>query len=113
MWMFHQIMGTNPKDDGDDSVDDLVPTGPVKSVYCVEKKEDGRLCFRSDTTFQMRMEFPSLLLKLMPVSRAKAEKQGSGAVAKTISKAGAKAIESGYTAFQRFYQEQVTKSKGN
>lgn len=109
VWMFHQIMGTKQTTENEDiPVDTLVPTGPIKSLYCIEeRKHDGRLCFRLDTTFQFNIEFPAFLLKIMPLSKAKAEKQGSSSVSQTIAKAGRKGVESGIKAFQNFYQHQT------
>lgn len=110
VWMFHQIMGTKPTKGGSVPVDSMVPTGPCKSIFSVEeRKEDGRLCFRLDSSFQFDIRFPAVLIKLMPMPKAKAEKQASKALSKTISKAGKKAIENGYRAFLGSYQRQTAK----
>lgn len=112
VWMFHQIMGTKPKKGESVPVESMVPTGPCKSVFSVEeRKEDGRLCFRLDSSFQFDIKFPAVLIKLMPTSKAKAEKQASAALSKTISKAGKIAIENGYRAFLGACQQQAAKEK--
>ena len=109
VWMFHQIMGTKPVDQKVAvEVDSLVPSGPIKSIYCVEASNVGQLHLKLQSNFQFRLEFPAVLLKIMPMSRAKAERQGSTALSKTITKAANRAIECGYKAFLRLHQESVS-----
>ena len=104
VWIFHQLMGTmGHETHKDDFVSRMEPTGPVKStISIIENEKDGTLSFHLDAQIQIRIEFPAMLLRILPTSRKRAEKQGSAAVMKTINKASKKGMEAAHQSFLEF-----------
>lgn len=104
LWVFDKIMGTS-----NSKKKSAKPMGPVKSFYSVEKQPDddndnNRLCIKLETAFRFDIRFPSKLLKLLPMSKTKAEEQGSAALSKSIAQSGRQGISTTYRAFKSFQQ---------
>lgn len=127
VWIFKQLMGIKKEDDDGDkasssssassnrdvsSLSSWEPMGPVKSTVSVQRrKEDGRWCFRLDSDIKIKVEFPAMLLKILPTSKAKVEAQGSTSITKTVSKASRLGVEAAYQAFTDFQQERRKRHK--
>lgn len=122
VWAFKQLMGIKKNEgiktiisnissnNGASSISSLVPMGPAKSIVTVEqRKNDGRWCFQLNTDIQVKIEFPEILLKILPTSRAKAEAQGSASITKTVAKAGRLGIDAAFQEFIDFQQEERRK----
>jgi len=57
------------------------------SRFTVKPTPDGRsFVFQSEATLQVSLKFPSILLKILPVSKEKAEQQGSESLVKALEK---------------------------
>ena len=80
VFLFNKLTGAAKKGDS------LQPTAVAKSICSVKENQDGDMVFNFDASIQIKVEFPALLLKLLPASKEKVEEQGSTSVAKTISK---------------------------
>ena len=121
VWVFKQLMGIKKDEDiktiisnissnsaasSRSLLSSLEPMGPAKSIVTVEqRRDDGRWCFQLNTDIQVKIEFPEILLKILPTSRAKAEAQGSASITKTVAKAGRLGIDAAFQAFIDFQQE--------
>ena len=76
------------------------PAGPLQSFLSVDRDaKTGRFCFRCDSSLQLKVEFPAPLLKILPMSRRKAESMGCSAIRKTVSKASRSGVKA---LFQEF-----------
>jgi hypothetical protein len=49
-----------------------------------DDEDESSVVFAIDSSLDIAVKFPSLLLKILPVSKEKAEEQGSASVAKTL-----------------------------
>jgi hypothetical protein len=47
---------------------------------------DDELCFQFKVNFEIKLSFPKVLLKILPMSKVKAEQEGSSAIQKTLNK---------------------------
>jgi hypothetical protein len=91
--IFNRLTGNDKKGDS------LEPSGRATSVISVVENQDKSLAFNFDASIEIKVEFPSFLLKILPVSKEKAEAQGSASISKTISKDIKKAVNGAYEAF--------------
>jgi len=116
VWMFDKLMGTskNNKKSSSSSLPRL-PWGPIQSFYTVEQEPSkGRWNFRLDSSMEIEIQLPSeLLLKSLPVSKSRAEAQGSAAITKTIQKAGLKGMRSVHEAFLKYHRQHKSESRSS
>lgn len=82
VWIFNKLTG-HTDDDGTSGSS----AAPI-SLSCVtaEQTDDGQTIFKFPVKFTINVNFPSLLLKLLPISKEKTEEEGSKAIAKTLEK---------------------------
>lgn len=67
--------------------------------------DDQMITFTSSSYLEVDVSFPKVLLRILPVSKEKAEEQGSQSILKTIEKDSGPALES----FKDAYLEYVVK----
>lgn len=91
--LFNKLTGNDKKGDS------LKPSGRAKSAVSVIETQENRLAFNFDASIEINVEFPAFLLKIMPVSKEKAEAQGSASISKAISKDAHKAVTGAYESF--------------
>lgn len=98
VWIYNRLTGNgksgkkktkNGQTDDDDNDDN---DGKEQSVnafsrFTYETTPDGKsIVFSVESTLEVIVKFPSLLLKVIPVSKEKAEEQGSASVLKAMGK---------------------------
>ncbi len=98
VWIYNQLTGSNKnknvnktaaKDGSDTNTDENEKEQTVRafSRFTYETTPDGKsLIFSVESKLEVVIKFPSLLLKIMPVSKEKAEEQGSESVLKAMGK---------------------------
>ena len=63
------------------------------SRFYVQTTQDKEIIFTIESMLDIAVKFPSFLLKILPVSKEKAEEQGSASVMKTLLKDTAASLE--------------------
>lgn len=82
VWVFNQLVGVGNKDrEKDASPMSLSRVAPYPTVDDPEK-----ITFKIESFLEIKVKFPSVLLKILPVSKEKAEAQGADAVRKVLAK---------------------------
>lgn len=88
VWIFNKLTGQGSnKSESDEKKDQSVQS--LSKFYAkVESDDKGESCvtFSIDSSLDISVKFPSLLLKILPVSKEKAEEQGSASVKKVLMK---------------------------
>lgn len=81
IWVYNQLTGKGDKE----REKDTTPTS--LSRVTVQESNDGKfVTFKIETILEICVNFPAILLKLLPVKKEKAEAQGSSAVSKILRK---------------------------
>jgi hypothetical protein len=70
-------------------------------IICEFDTENSNVIFKTSTQFIINVRFPSILMKIIPTSKEKAEEQGSQAITKAVGKD----IETSMVAFEKAYRE--------
>mmetsp|Transcript_9499 Transcript_9499/g.14669 ORF Transcript_9499/g.14669 Transcript_9499/m.14669 type:complete len:275 (-) Transcript_9499:523-1347(-) len=99
VWIYKKLTG-----DDDDKSDSGGGNTGQKSLTSVTYRinDDDTVTFRTETFLEIAVSFPSLLMKILPTSKEKAEKQGRNAIQKVLDKdvsAAMDAFEEAYRAF--------------
>ena len=97
MWIYNQVMSfvsRNQKKGNNKTTTSLC------RVTLVEQK-DG-LAIHFESSFQVKVKLPSFLLKVMPVSKTRAEQQGSAAVTKFVQKGVLDSLHRFEAAFSKY-----------
>jgi hypothetical protein len=84
VWIYEKLTGTNR-----DNTSNLHDPSPARSLSKVTASplQDGKyISFQVQTDIRIIVAFPSFLLKILPVSKEKAEEQGSISIGKSIEK---------------------------
>eukprot|EP00545_Synedropsis_sp_CCMP1620_P001483 CAMPEP_0119005374 /NCGR_PEP_ID=MMETSP1176-20130426/1673_1 /TAXON_ID=265551 /ORGANISM="Synedropsis recta cf, Strain CCMP1620" /LENGTH=303 /DNA_ID=CAMNT_0006957163 /DNA_START=192 /DNA_END=1103 /DNA_ORIENTATION=+ len=80
VWLFNKLTGADNADGGKKEM-------PISLTHVTAVQQDGQnMIFQSSTKFTIKVSFPKLLLRLLPVSIEKAEEQGSAAISKALDK---------------------------
>lgn len=80
VWIYNQLVGTGKLEREKD-------TSPTSlSRVTVQSHDGASVVFKIKTFLEIRVRFPTVLLKILPVKKEKAEAQGSSALIKIISK---------------------------
>lgn len=81
VWVYNQLTGAGNKE----RENDAAPTSLSRVAPC--PTPDGEsVTFKIDSFLEIRVKFPAVLLKIMPVSKEKAEAQGAEAVINVLKK---------------------------
>ncbi|CAB9502913.1 expressed unknown protein [Seminavis robusta] len=92
MWIYNQVMSVVSKDNSSDKT-----TTSLCRISLVEKNGGVALEFVSD--FEVSMKFPRFLLRVLPVSKSRAEQQGRSALTSFVEKGVVESIHRFETAF--------------
>lgn len=79
VWVYEKLTGEGDKE----RKRDTAPTS-LSRVTVEQVKGDEGVTFRIETFLEVRIKFPAFLLKILPVTKQKAEAQGSQGIAKLI-----------------------------
>ena len=81
VWIFNKLTGSGKESDG-------TQDASTKSLSVVGYKivDDDKVIFTIDTRLEVKVKFPSILLKLLPTNKEKAEQTGSQAITKAVEK---------------------------
>lgn len=80
VWIYNKLNGA-------DSDDEFSPTnGNAITSVSVKKGNDGGYAIHFTCKIEIVLEFPKLLLKILPASKEKIEEQGSASIKKSIEK---------------------------
>lgn len=81
VWIFNQLTGAN----NDDATKDKNNAQTLSKVTA-DTTEDGQTVFQVLVKFTITVSFPKVLLRILPVSKDKAEDQASDAIGKALEK---------------------------
>jgi hypothetical protein len=98
VYIFNRLTGGGGSDSG--SSHNLSST----KIMCDFNAEDSNVMFRISTQFLINVRFPSVLMKILPTTKEKAEEQGSLAITKVVSSD----IEKSMAAFEVAYRRKIT-----
>jgi hypothetical protein len=90
VWIFNRLTRKNSSGDDDDDNQNDKEEQSVSSFsrfytkIINDDEDESSVVFAIDSSLDIAVKFPSLLLKILPVSKEKAEEQGSASVAKTL-----------------------------
>ena len=101
VYIFNKLTGGG----GDASVEsgssDNVST---TNIICEFNQESSNVTFKTSTQFTINIRFPSILMKIIPTSKEKAEEQGSQAITKAVGKD----VEQSMVVFEEAYRKAFT-----
>jgi len=83
VWMYNKLTGNDKREHG---VFQPPKQAKAKSLIGSTKLDDGSLALSFKLDMQITIEFPAILLKILPTSKEKVEEEGSASVLKTMSK---------------------------
>ena len=99
LWIYNQVMDFaaryNTKSKNDKT------TRSLCFVTLVEEGQQG-VSIHFESSFQTKMNFPSFLIKILPISKERAEKQGSSAVRNFVEKGVERSLDRFEKAFKRY-----------
>jgi len=96
VYMFNKLTGMNKKGDS------LKPSGVAASIVSLQETagdDDENLVINFDANIKITVEFPAFLLKILPVSKEKAEEQGSASILKSVKPSLDQSLTGVYDAF--------------
>lgn len=76
-------------------------TASTTYITCDFSQQDSKVIFTTDTILSVTVSFPSFLLKILPMDKAKAEEKGSSAITQTV----AKDVAASMTAYEEEYRK--------
>lgn len=80
VWIFNKLTGSEKKKES------LQSNGVCASSITVVKDTDGQLVFSFIADIKIKINFPAVLLKILPTSKEKAEQTGSTSVRKAVER---------------------------
>lgn len=83
VWIFNKLTGNTKTPDGDNSQQAI---RSLSQLTFRPISDQDTAIFLLQTSLEISLKFPSFLLKILPVSKEKAEEQGSASVLKTLEK---------------------------
>lgn len=105
VWLFNKLTANNDREKG---VFYPPKQSKARSLICAEPLEDGSLTLSFTLDMQVTIEFPSVLMKILPSSKEKMEQQGSASILKTVSKDIDMAM---LVAYEKFVEERLISMK--
>jgi hypothetical protein len=81
VWLYNQLTGTGKAKDDEFSP----PQARVMSRASITEK-NGELAFNVQVLFRIVVEFPAILVRILPTSKEKMEEQGTNSISKGIAK---------------------------
>jgi len=95
VWVYNKLTGSG--DDGEKSESSTSTSSLTTIAY--DETEDGKTIIKSNASLSVAVNFPSILLKILPTNKEKAEETGGKALCKTLEKdvvASLEAVEKAY-----------------
>lgn len=92
VWIFNKLTGQDGKQSGNEEGKKEQAVTSFSRFYA-EQSGESEAIFVLETSLDIAVNFPSLLLKILPVSKEKAEEQGSASVTKALIKDTAASLE--------------------
>lgn len=80
VWIFNKLTGAD-----DEASENKAVTRSLSKATAITT-ENGEIVFQVTITFTIQVFFPKILLRILPVSKEKAEQQGSAAIRKVLEK---------------------------
>ena len=99
-FIFNKLIATRDEEAKEQTTHSLTRTTATST-----DSDDQMITFTSSSYLEVDVSFPKVLLRILPVSKEKAEEQGSQSILKTIEKDSGPALES----FKHAYLEYVVK----
>lgn len=98
VWIFNKLTGINKRDEAL-----WYPPSQAKarSTIGITELSGGSVAISFKLELQVTVEFPAVLVKILPSSKEKTEEQGTASILKTVSKDIDKAME---VAFEKFVE---------
>lgn len=99
VWLFNKLTGNDKREK-----DAFYPPKQTKArsiVTVQELADDSSLALTFKLQMQVTVEFPSVLIKILPTSKEKMEEQGSSSSLKAVSKDVDSAMEAAYNRFMK------------
>lgn len=96
VWIYNRLTGNDEKESG---VFQPPKQARAKSVIGYTRLDDDSLVLSFQLDMQVVIEFPAVLLKILPTSKEKAEAQGSASVLKAVSRDIDSALQAAYDRF--------------
>lgn len=111
VWIYNQLTGEGGKEDtgsiANDDEEQKEERGKNSSNalmrFFVSLEDDMNIIFHSRSNLQIDIEFPNIMVKLMPVSKRRAEKLGSDSIANALDNEGKHTLH----AFQEAYKSWI------
>lgn len=96
VWLYNKMTGNDKR-----AKNEFYPPQQtrIRSVITGTELDDGELALSFRLNLRITVEFPRLLLKLIPTSKEKAEEQGSKSVLQAVSKDVDRAMQAAFDAF--------------
>ena len=94
-WVYNKLTGAGK--DGEKSGNNSSTSSLTTISY--DETADGKTVIKSNASLSIEVKFPSILLKIMPTNKEKAEETGGNALCKTLEKdvqASMEAVEKAY-----------------
>lgn len=95
-WVYNKLTGNDGEKSGSNSSTSSLTT------ISYDETNDGKTVIKSNASLSISVKFPSILLKIMPTNKEKAEETGGNALCKTLEKdvqASMDAVEKAYLKF--------------
>ncbi|GFH51172.1 hypothetical protein CTEN210_07648 [Chaetoceros tenuissimus] len=83
VWIFNKLTG---KDDKKAKTEKEQMVTSFSKFYATSSNEGEEISLVIETSLDIAVQFPKFLLKILPVSKEKAEEQGSNSILKTLDK---------------------------
>jgi hypothetical protein len=83
VWIFNKLTG---KDDKKGKTEKEQMVTSFSKFYATSSNEGDEISLVIETSLDIAVQFPKFLLKILPVSKEKAEEQGSNSILKTLDK---------------------------
>jgi hypothetical protein len=97
VWIYNQLTGDDKVKEGDYSP----PQARVMSRSSITE-QNGKFAFKVDVEFRIVVEFPAILVRILPTSKENMEEQGTISISKGIAKDVEVSVDALPKAFQRW-----------
>lgn len=95
VWLHNKLTGHGDREEGV-----FYSTEQTKArSWIAPTSHDNGVALTFDVRLQIKVEFPAILLKLLPMSKEKSEEQGAAAIVKTIKKDVDSSLQQAYEKF--------------
>jgi hypothetical protein len=88
VWIYNKLTGHSAEKEGVLQP----PSAKIQSILSVLELECGSTCFNFDCKAEITVEFPKVIMKILPSSKENMEEQGTASVKKALEKSIGKAL---------------------